>query len=209
MLSPTHLRREGEDYEAQILSKAVKAGRRTYFFDVRATRGDDYFLTITESRTTATRYSSTRRIFRNSPTDCTRSSSSSAAARHAPSRRNSPFRSVSERAEIGRRPGSAVRCAEAQRQLPGGGGRFPRTGCPRTCRGEGKRPAAVVWDECAPCAARHSERSGADCGKSLRDGGLSARDVPGPCRRERENVRQRRTQAGAKKRQAPEKLMKT
>ena len=50
MLSPTHLRREGEDYEAQILSKAVKAGRRTYFFDVRATRGDDYFLTITERR---------------------------------------------------------------------------------------------------------------------------------------------------------------
>lgn len=50
MLSPTHLRREGEDYEAQILSKAVKSGRRTYFFDVRATRGDDYFLTITESR---------------------------------------------------------------------------------------------------------------------------------------------------------------
>ena len=50
MLSPTHLRREGEDYEAQILSKAVKAGRRTYFFDVRATRSDDYFLTITESR---------------------------------------------------------------------------------------------------------------------------------------------------------------
>lgn len=28
----------------------MKAGRRTYFFDVRATRGDDYFLTITESR---------------------------------------------------------------------------------------------------------------------------------------------------------------
>ena len=26
MLSPTHLRREGEDYEAQILSKAVKPG---------------------------------------------------------------------------------------------------------------------------------------------------------------------------------------
>ena len=65
-----------------------------------------------------------------------------------------------------------------------------RTGCPRTCRGEGKRPAAVVWDECAPCAARHSERNGADCGKSLRGGGLSARDVPGPAG-ERENVRQR------------------
>lgn len=44
-------RREGEEFhEDQILSKAVKAGRRTYFFDVRATRGDDYFLTITESR---------------------------------------------------------------------------------------------------------------------------------------------------------------
>ena len=50
MLPPTHFRREGEDYGDQILSKAVKAGRRTYFFDVRATRGDDYFLTITESR---------------------------------------------------------------------------------------------------------------------------------------------------------------
>ena len=33
-----------------VLTKVVKAGRRTYFFDVRATRGDDYFLTITESR---------------------------------------------------------------------------------------------------------------------------------------------------------------
>ena len=58
-----------------------------------------------------------------------------------------------------------------------------RTRCPGTCRGEGKRPAAVVWDECAPCAARHSERNGADRGKSLRGGGLSARDVPGTCRR--------------------------
>lgn len=41
---------EAEEYGDQILSKAVKAGRRTYFFDVRATRGNDYFLTITESR---------------------------------------------------------------------------------------------------------------------------------------------------------------
>lgn len=39
-----------EENGDQILTKAVKAGRRTYFFDVRATRGDDYFLTITESR---------------------------------------------------------------------------------------------------------------------------------------------------------------
>jgi len=42
--------REVEEFGDQILSKAVKAGRRTYFFDVRATRGNDYFLTITESR---------------------------------------------------------------------------------------------------------------------------------------------------------------
>ncbi|MBW7953023.1 MAG: DUF3276 family protein [Chitinophagaceae bacterium] len=34
-----------------VYSKRIKAGkRRTYFFDVRATRGNDYFLTITESR---------------------------------------------------------------------------------------------------------------------------------------------------------------
>ena len=39
-----------EDFGEQVLTKAVKAGRRTYFFDVRATRGGDYFLTITESR---------------------------------------------------------------------------------------------------------------------------------------------------------------
>lgn len=34
----------------EVYSKPVRAGRRTYFFDVKATRGDDYFLTITESR---------------------------------------------------------------------------------------------------------------------------------------------------------------
>ncbi|MBQ5700866.1 MAG: DUF3276 family protein, partial [Alistipes sp.] len=49
MASLTH-QFEGEDYGDQILSKSIKAGRRTYFFDVKATRGGDYFLTITESR---------------------------------------------------------------------------------------------------------------------------------------------------------------
>mgnify|MGYP005755310175 CR=1 FL=1 len=34
----------------EVYSKAVRAGRRTYFFDVKATRNDDYYLTITESR---------------------------------------------------------------------------------------------------------------------------------------------------------------
>lgn len=34
-----------------VYSKRIKAGkRRTYFFDVRSTRGNDYYLTITESR---------------------------------------------------------------------------------------------------------------------------------------------------------------
>ncbi|HLP10384.1 MAG TPA: DUF3276 family protein [Flavobacteriales bacterium] len=34
----------------EIFSKAVKAGKRTYFFDVRSTRGNDFYLTLTESK---------------------------------------------------------------------------------------------------------------------------------------------------------------
>ena len=34
----------------EIFSKRVKAGKRTYFFDVKSTRAEDYFLTITESK---------------------------------------------------------------------------------------------------------------------------------------------------------------
>ena len=34
----------------EIFSEAVRAGKRTYFFDVKATRGNDYYLTITESK---------------------------------------------------------------------------------------------------------------------------------------------------------------
>ncbi len=34
----------------EIFSKAVRAGKRTYFFDVKATRGDELYLTITESK---------------------------------------------------------------------------------------------------------------------------------------------------------------
>ena len=33
-----------------IFSKVLRAGRRTYFFDVRATKADDYYITITESK---------------------------------------------------------------------------------------------------------------------------------------------------------------
>ena len=41
----------GEKREIEeIFSKAVRAGRRTYFFDVRSTRAGDYYLTMTESK---------------------------------------------------------------------------------------------------------------------------------------------------------------
>ncbi len=41
----------GEARNESIYSKRIKAGkRRTYFFDVRSTRGNDYFITITESK---------------------------------------------------------------------------------------------------------------------------------------------------------------
>ncbi|MGL4956442.1 MAG: DUF3276 family protein [Bacteroidales bacterium] len=36
--------------DQEIFSCPVKAGKRTYFFDVKATRDDDYYLTITESK---------------------------------------------------------------------------------------------------------------------------------------------------------------
>ncbi len=34
----------------EIFSKRVRAGKRTYFFDVKSTRSGDYYLTITESK---------------------------------------------------------------------------------------------------------------------------------------------------------------
>lgn len=38
------------DDQEMIYSKKIRAGKRTYFFDVRSTRSNDYYLTITESR---------------------------------------------------------------------------------------------------------------------------------------------------------------
>lgn len=38
------------DDKDEIYSKRVRAGKRTYFFDVKATRGNDYYITITESK---------------------------------------------------------------------------------------------------------------------------------------------------------------
>jgi hypothetical protein len=41
----------GDNRNESLFSKRIKAGkRRTYFFDVRSTRGNDYFITITESK---------------------------------------------------------------------------------------------------------------------------------------------------------------
>ena len=44
----------------EIFSKAVRAGKRTYFFDVKATRRNDYYLTVTESKK---RYNKDGRFF--------------------------------------------------------------------------------------------------------------------------------------------------
>lgn len=44
----------------EIFSNAVRAGKRTYFFDVKATRRNDYYLTITESKK---RYNKDGRFF--------------------------------------------------------------------------------------------------------------------------------------------------
>ena len=53
MMEEGNDKQEGTEqrYERQeIFSKAVRAGKRTYFFDVKATRRNDYYLTITESK---------------------------------------------------------------------------------------------------------------------------------------------------------------
>ena len=39
-----------EKDQEEIFSKVLRAGRRTYFFDVRETKASDYYLTITESK---------------------------------------------------------------------------------------------------------------------------------------------------------------
>lgn len=41
---------EDKNQKDEIFTKVVRAGKRTYFFDVKATRKEDYYLTITESK---------------------------------------------------------------------------------------------------------------------------------------------------------------
>lgn len=38
------------DNTGEVFSKVVRAGKRTYFFDVKSTKGNDLYLTITESK---------------------------------------------------------------------------------------------------------------------------------------------------------------
>jgi hypothetical protein len=38
------------DRNDEVYSKVIKAGKRTYFFDVKSTRGNDLFITVTESK---------------------------------------------------------------------------------------------------------------------------------------------------------------
>lgn len=42
--------KENAKNREEIYSQVIRAGRRTYFFDVRSTYNDDYYLTITESK---------------------------------------------------------------------------------------------------------------------------------------------------------------
>ena len=39
-----------KNVKEEVFTKVVRAGKRTYFFDVKATRKEDYYLTITESK---------------------------------------------------------------------------------------------------------------------------------------------------------------
>ncbi|MEY4595504.1 MAG: hypothetical protein RIQ47_1914 [Bacteroidota bacterium] len=41
---------EYSNHREEVFSKSVRAGKRTYFFDVKSTKSNDYYLTITESK---------------------------------------------------------------------------------------------------------------------------------------------------------------
>lgn len=44
------VKRIDSKFKQEIHSKVIRAGKRTYFFDVKSTRNDEYYLTITESK---------------------------------------------------------------------------------------------------------------------------------------------------------------
>ena len=43
-------KKSDDKFREEVYSKAVRAGKRTYFFDVKETRKEEYYLTITESK---------------------------------------------------------------------------------------------------------------------------------------------------------------
>jgi hypothetical protein len=47
---PDNRNRGEQHYDVDRFSRVVKAGKRTYFLDVKSTRDEDYYLTITESK---------------------------------------------------------------------------------------------------------------------------------------------------------------
>jgi hypothetical protein len=49
-MEETENNNQDDNRREEVFSKAVRAGKRTYFFDVKATRAEDYYLTITESK---------------------------------------------------------------------------------------------------------------------------------------------------------------
>lgn len=49
-LTPNEMSEKDLMDQEEIYSKVLRAGRRTYFFDVRSTKAGDYYLTITESK---------------------------------------------------------------------------------------------------------------------------------------------------------------
>jgi hypothetical protein len=56
----------GEQYsmeQEEIFSKVMRAGRRTYFFDVRATKAGDYYLTVVLFTTKNTKSTYTKKTF--------------------------------------------------------------------------------------------------------------------------------------------------
>lgn len=41
---------DNREFRSDVFSKSVKAGKRTYFFDIKTTKSNDFYLTITESK---------------------------------------------------------------------------------------------------------------------------------------------------------------
>jgi hypothetical protein len=41
---------DNRDQKEEVFSRAIRAGKRTYFFDVKATKSGEYYITVTESK---------------------------------------------------------------------------------------------------------------------------------------------------------------